>query len=398
MKKTSCLVILTPWYPDRTHGYGGIFIKRQAELLSHNIHVVVLYVRMKPVLHKHPFHIDIVPRFRIRRDNKVRVTELIIPNIFPRMPALRIAVHYFACLLLLNLLVYPYCRIIGIHAHVFFDTGIVATRLCRGKSPCWITEHSSLFMNDDAVSPKTIRLLRSCFAGSTTLVAVSKRLAENMARILGLNLEAIPIIPNCIDTAFFSIRRRDLPGSSLHLVAVCNLIPVKGIDTLLRAVACLKTEHPGMLLQIVGSGFLRHRLEDLSRQLDIDCNVNFTGALEPDRIRDILWDSHILVLSSISETFGVVIAEALSTGMPVVATRCGGPEELICPQVGLLVPVNDHIELAEAINSVVRSYGTYDPETIRNHCVTRYSNDVIVKKLLELYGSACTAGVSHEIS
>ena len=95
--------------------------------------------------------------------------------------------------------------------------------------------------------------------------------------------------------------------------------------------------------------------------------------------------AHAFVLSSQHETFGVVLIEALAQGLPLIATRCGGPEDIINKDNGLLVPINDVDRLAEAMFSIYNNYEKYDPEKLREHCKEEYSEKSISLKLIEIY-------------
>ena len=91
------------------------------------------------------------------------------------------------------------------------------------------------------------------------------------------------------------------------------------------------------------------------------------------------------VLSSRNETFGVVIIEALALGKPVIATQCGGPESILRPADGLLVPVDDVSAMANAMCQLIERRNDYDPVEIRQSCVARFSETAIAKRLNWIY-------------
>jgi glycosyltransferase involved in cell wall biosynthesis len=109
------------------------------------------------------------------------------------------------------------------------------------------------------------------------------------------------------------------------------------------------------------------------------------GQLERSEINKVFKKSHAFVLPSHSETFGVCYIEALYAGLPVIATRCGGPESFIDKSNGILIPVNNSVELSNAMNSIRYNYSQYDPKQISSDCNKRFSPSVIANELINLY-------------
>jgi glycosyltransferase involved in cell wall biosynthesis len=85
--------------------------------------------------------------------------------------------------------------------------------------------------------------------------------------------------------------------------------------------------------------------------------VRFLGALAPEQVPQQHAASDAFVLASFEETFGVVLVEALMSGRPVVATRCGGPEDIVHEGNGWLVPPGDPAALAAAMDQAVERWG-----------------------------------------
>ena len=93
------------------------------------------------------------------------------------------------------------------------------------------------------------------------------------------------------------------------------------------------------------------------------------------------------------ETFGVVLIEALSRGRPVIATKCGGPQDVIDESNGLLVPVGGIQELAEAMVWMRGNSNRFDPAELRADVVKRFGEEALVRNLDECYQTATKGAV-----
>jgi glycosyltransferase involved in cell wall biosynthesis len=100
----------------------------------------------------------------------------------------------------------------------------------------------------------------------------------------------------------------------------------------------------------------------------------------------------MFVLSSIYETFGVVVVEALAAGRPVIATRCGGPECIIGEEDGLLVLPGDVNALADAMIKMRANIRKYKPDGLRARCRARFGENAVIKQLKSVYSGVLTNG------
>ncbi len=154
-----------------------------------------------------------------------------------------------------------------------------------------------------------------------------------------------------------------------RLLFVGLLDEVKGVQVLLRAFARVHAAHPGARLDIVGDGPRRGEYEALASELGVAAAVRFHGALTRDAIAPMMREADLLVLPSRTETFGIVVVEALACGLPVVATRVGALPELVDSAAGVLVDPADPVALADGIAAAlaglnrVRSAGARSADT-----------------------------------
>jgi glycosyltransferase involved in cell wall biosynthesis len=198
--------------------------------------------------------------------------------------------------------------------------------------------------------------LRLVNGGSSGIVFVSDRLAGHYRRLVGESRKYHTIY-NGVDLCRFSpgrddsLRRELGIGKNEFLIgAIGNIRPAKGYEFFLRAARRIVDAQPHCRFVIVGEGAGEglNRLHDLRQQLGLQDVVHFAG-FRADTVT-VLHNLDLYLLSSISEGFSIACIEAMACGLPVVATRSGGPEEIIRENdVGLLVPPSSAEALAEAV-------------------------------------------------
>ncbi|HNV44552.1 MAG TPA: glycosyltransferase, partial [Exilispira sp.] len=170
-----------------------------------------------------------------------------------------------------------------------------------------------------------------------------------------------------------------------YFCSVGNLRKIKGYDLLLKAFYKAFKDNDEVFLRIAGSGPLKKELEQLSKELSLTQKIEFLGSLKKDQVYKLLENSDCFVCSSLFETFGISIIEALSSGLPVIATSCGGPEDTIDETNGILVPPNDVEELSKALLWIYQNHSTFDRERIKKDAMVNFGEKTVVAKLVNLY-------------
>jgi glycosyltransferase involved in cell wall biosynthesis len=124
----------------------------------------------------------------------------------------------------------------------------------------------------------------------------------------------------------------------------------KGIETVLRALPHILSRCPEARYVVVGDGDHRPHLENLARQLGVAHAVDFRGSLDESRMIDAYQQADLFVLPTTLEGFGIVFAEAMWCGLPVVAARAGATPEVVADgETGILVPPDIPEALASAV-------------------------------------------------
>ena len=188
-------------------------------------------------------------------------------------------------------------------------------------------------------------VLKICAHLNQRLVAVGEGLRERAAEALSRSASSITFIPNGVSTAFFQIAP-PVAQPCLRLVTVGSLVPVKGIDTLLEALA-LFDQAINWQLTLIGDGPEREHLESDARKHQIDGRICFVGALAPAAIPQALAKHEIFILPSRSEGRSNALIEALAAARAVVASDIPAVSELVIDgKNGLIFPVDDALALA----------------------------------------------------
>lgn len=275
-----------------------------------------------------------------------------------------------------------------LHAHVGFPAGHIARELAREHAlPYVLTEHMSPFpfpalRRGSALRPE----LRQAFEGAARVLAVSPGLAADIA---AHGLPCHGVVPNVVDERRFTVAPS--PPGRFVFMALGALRPQKGFDLLLQALQRWNPDPSEVEIVIGGDGPLRAKLESQARRLGVADRVRFVGAVAPDDVPRWMAASHAFVLPSRHETFGVVAAEALASGRPVVATRCGGPESFVDEGCGRLVAVGDVAALAQALQWMKSQAASFDPMALRARIERLCSRAAVSAQLRAVYAAVLGA-------
>lgn len=242
-------------------------------------------------------------------------------------------------------------------------------------------EHWSVLMKK--ILPETVlNRGRVAYKNVDKLLSVSIALSNKIYDHFGVRSE---VVHDMLGPEFLDFRQEDSDVSVMRFIAVGSLLPIKGFDILIKAFNVSGLAEKNCKLTIVGEGPERVLLESLIKQNDLTESVTLAGRKNKEEIVEYLHNNHVFVLSSRSETFGVVCIEALSQGLPNVATRCGGTEEFINSQNGILVAPDNVEELSKALQYMHENYFQYDRSVIARNCLNDFSPVGIASKLTILF-------------
>ena len=272
-----------------------------------------------------------------------------------------------------------------IHTHVVLPAGWSALGVGRKYGiPVVLTEHSSPF-SMHLGTELSRKLVRETLTNVNQIVAISPALAKQLTDFEP-NL-AIEVIGESVKTDFFvpaAVDKANGTGKSFFIAA--RLAEQKGLEHLVRAVHVLLDRGLNSFeLVIGGDGPDRQKLEELAQNLNVGEHLRFLGGLNREQVRERMQKCDVFVLSSLHETFGVVVGEAMACGKPVISTRCGGPEFIVNEENGVLVDVADPQALAGAMADFIQGRVAFDAQKVRASVVDRFSPEAFVRNITAVY-------------
>jgi glycosyltransferase involved in cell wall biosynthesis len=249
------------------------------------------------------------------------------------------------------------------------------------KIPFVITEHSSKMWQLGRKSSKEAEKLKRVYEQSTANFAVSQALADHLSAVF--NFPFI-YIPNVVDTDFFQLNTSRLSNENIRIASIGNLTENKNHLALIKAVGSLVGSGYPIHLVIAGSGEQKETLVNYISNHGLQNKVKLLGSLSKSQVRALLMQSDFFVLPSIKETFGVVLIEAMASGLPVLAYKSGGPESIITSDaVGMLLSSKD--DLANGLIKLMTI--CYDSPVIRKYVIHNFSYEAVSLLLLQQYSA-----------
>ena len=268
-----------------------------------------------------------------------------------------------------------------IHVHCGLYGGVVG-KLIKEKYniPYVITEHSSLVMNHKMDNYHK-KLLKDSYDNADRLISVGEKLKESMKNYTNNH---IIVVPNIVDTSLFKyVPVRE--NRKFKFVSVCMLKADKNIELLLNAFANEFKDNNEISVMVIGDGPERANLESLSEKLGIVKRVEFLGAVDREDLPSYLQKASAFALPSNYETFGVAYIEALACGLPIIATKCGGPEDFYEEKLGYIIPIGNLQALSKAMNDMVTNYNKFKKDEISKYIKEKFSKKVIIEKIEKIY-------------
>jgi glycosyltransferase involved in cell wall biosynthesis len=269
-----------------------------------------------------------------------------------------------------------------IHAHNFLYAGVIADYLKKRHGINFIiTEHSSSFSRNK-ISKNSIKSIQIVSKNASAVTAVSKSFIKLLKSFIKSDID---ILPNLVDNIFFEGEFKNKLDSNFTFLHVGSLDLNKNQELIIKSFKKLSEIYNNVHLKIAGEGVLLIHLENLVRVLQLDKKVTFLHRITQQKVKDEMMEADCFILSSNFETFGVVLIEALACGLPLISTKCGGPDDIININNGLLIDVGNQFEMEQAILFMYENINKYSKEKLRIEARERYSEEAFMKNVVKYY-------------
>lgn len=379
------ILFVPSWYPNPEDPIAGVFIEEQAVALSKQHDVAVLLPKMASW--RNVVKPDAPDKSVLKPQSGLPVYHEYARPLIPHGPeSIDYDTFARAAMKGFKKIVKEWGTPDIIHTHVVLPAGWSALGVGRKHGiPVVMTEHSSPF-SMHLGTELSRKLVRETLTNVNQIVAISPALAKQLTDFQsGLSIE---VIGESVKTDFFvpadSVDKANGTGKSFFIAA--RLAEQKGLEHLVRAVHVLVDRGLNSFeLVLGGDGPDRQKLEELAQSLNVSKYLHFLGGLNREQVRDRMQKCDVFVLSSLHETFGVVVGEAMACGKPVISTRCGGPEFIVNEENGVLVDVADPQALAGAMADFIEERVSFDPQKVRASVVDRFSPEAFVKNITAVY-------------
>jgi glycosyltransferase involved in cell wall biosynthesis len=375
------VLALPKWYPGRNDPQLGDFIRKQMLAVAHHVKMSVLFVApLDDLAREHEQELE-------ERDGAWELRCYYRPDRSRFTPKRK----------LVNYLRYRQATRAGlsrlwkdrgapdlVHVHILLRPALTArTLLGKHGIPYLISEQSSEYLDGRyaAKNAGSKALHRLLFRQASAITAVSAWLGDGLVK-LGL-CEQYDVVPNVVPELD---RTLPAPGAAGAFMVVADLVDgTKNVSGVLRALATARKTDPSLTLDLIGDGPDAGMLKALATALHIDQAVRFHGRMANTDVLRLMAGTGTVIINSNVETFSVVTGEALASGKPVIATRCGGPFAFVTPENGLLIDVRSDGQLANAMLTITREHARYDPAAIRRSVSDRFSVDAVGRAFLAIY-------------
>lgn len=363
-------------YPTKQDPTWGCFEKDQAEALSrlgHQVTILSVDTRFRFYWRKLGVQCDV-------HNNIATYNIFLLPYALLFFLPKRIKDLFYAWQLelLYKRAVQQYGKPDAIYSHYLSNTIKAIPLKKKYHIPIVAMEHWSQ-MAYPKIPNNTISTAKYVYSSIDQLITVSSALKNNIFQQIGC--DSI-VIPNMVGKEFHYLPSNLKKKESIQLITTGRLIPEKHFDMLIQAIANIST--PKLQLYIIGNGSEKQKLQKLVEKLQVKDQIQLLGHKSKQEIVTLLQQSDIFVLPSQSETFGVAYIEALACGLPIIATDCGGPRDIVTQKNGLLIPVNDQQALEQAIVQMSHNFNLYDKQSIAQDCQKRFAADNIAKHIAQI--------------
>ena len=277
-----------------------------------------------------------------------------------------------------------------LHAHCAKWAGYAAKKISQQYDiPYVITEHLpkeifELELGEAPTSAWQTLLLKEAYNQSEMVITVSEELVDDLACYFGKDYRHVTI-PNVVDSGFYAFSlRKPIKERAFSFCCPAIFNHRKGYDILFEALAKLVEVEPHVVLHIAGRGTDGKACRQMMKRYGVQDNVICHGQIDANEMRALYYQSDALVLATRGESQGLVIAEAMSTGIPAISTE-GIPASMRLDCGYNYVPIGDAEALAGEMMKAVKNPITESKGKVLSQMIAAlFSPEVIGAKIAEV--------------
>jgi glycosyltransferase involved in cell wall biosynthesis len=386
------ILIIPSWYPTNKHHLVGMFFREQAALLQ-QLHEVRVMFGVRHIL----------SRLRWIKKNGFKVYT--VHDNQPSTGVIENRFEYITFLknekFLINSMIRSYKQILYhmldegwkpdiIHAMSSDPAGFVAASLSKEFHIPWIiTEHQVFGLSN--LSEYRRNLVIDAIKLANVVVAVSQHQLRCIA-LHGVDREMV-VVGNLIDEDVFRFVEPINNRGKFHILAVTYPSSLKGNETLFQSVALMVSRgHTDIELNIIGKQLYSDADISHFHRMAVKYGVSEICRFIPEASREDMpkyyANSDVFVSTSIAETFGVAVREAMAVGRPVVCTASGGVDDDIHDFNGIKVNIGNYSAITDALIAIKTGTWRFNPLDIRNYVVVRYGRQAFLNQMCLIYERA----------
>lgn len=366
------ILLLTHSYPNFTNPLKATFIREQAKVLSLFFNVTVAWFKVDYS------HFSLFPGYSFSKEVSENLTEykVTIKKTLPGITQLKYLANAYR---FINKEILSNNKPDIIHSHFSYPAGFLGTIIQkRKKIPNILTEHTRIGAFSRSWYHK--QCLNYTLRNTSCIISVSNSLKAEIEKVC---FRPIIVIPNIADVDKFKLSETK-PGDKLNIGFLGGFESKnKGMDLLLKSASLL--DKNSFILHIGGDASVIDAFKNMAKGFGIEANCKFYGEISRNEIADFYSNLDIFVLASQYETFGIVLIEAMSCGVPVIATKCGGPQDIVTPETGMLIEKNSPEELAKAIKNMSQNLEKYNRKAIRNYAEEKFGKSAFIERISKVY-------------
>ncbi|CAI3195029.1 glycosyltransferase [Clostridium neonatale] len=374
------IMVIPSWYSSKANKVHGSFFKEQFKALQNDGEKIsVAYNEIWPITKLGKIKEKRKINFQV--EDNLRTYRYKDYNYFPKNPMMFRSFNKRMDKLYKEI-VKKEGKVDIIHAHSCFWGGIAAAYISKKYNiPLVITEHSSLKYAKYAKDSYK-QYIFDAYKEADILISVGTGLKKEISEYVDRD---IMVIPNMVDLNLFYIDNNK--NKKFTFFSCAFLEEGKGMGDLIKAFS-MAFKGQDVILNIGGDGSTKNSLEELAKEINIDEQVNFLGALSRELVSEEMRKCDAFALPSEHETFGVVYIEALACGKPVIGANNGGAEDIIEEYNGIIANKNDVDSIKDALIEIKENYNIYNKNLIRKKVVDKYSEEVLVECIKGVYKEA----------